>query len=592
MRMRKGIFVVLLGALVAPATFGEVEQPSPTTQAVAAVVREGSQWRTEHRIIDLHQHIDFTPEHLARAVKIMDAAGVGIAVNLGTGVVTPGRDGEASEFERNKNLADKLHPGRLIHYMLLDYKGWDDEGFAKRAAEQIETGHRLGAAGLKEFKRLGLFLRDGKGKLIRIDDPKLDPVWEKCGELGMPVSIHVADPRAFWEPFNDRNERWKELKDHRSWWFGDKAKYPPRMELLEALDRVIARHPKTTFVCVHFANNSEELEWVDAALARRPNMMADLAARIPELGRHDPATLRTLFIKHQDRILFATDFMVYDRLILGSSGSEAPPTDDDAITFFTKEWRWLETLDRDWPHMTPIQGDWTINSIGLPADVLRKIYFDNARKLLARSLPVPVMTAGHIDQDFAPSADFSSPQWQSAPIAHIEYILNDGVARPELSTEVRCLWSDESLHIAYRSAYAKLTVFEGPAKVKRIGLWERDVVEAYIGTSASEIGRYDEFELSPANERLDLRVNLPGKDFAWSSGFTSATHIDEKAGIWTAEMRIPLSALSANPPVPGTRWRLNLYRLDTAGRAFLAWRPTLTGTAHQPERFGVLEFSK
>jgi predicted TIM-barrel fold metal-dependent hydrolase len=116
-------------------------------------------------------------------------------------------------------------------------------------------------------------------------------------------------------------------------------------------------------------------------------MMADLAARIPELGRHDPAAVRRLFLKHQDRILFATDFQVFNRLILGSSGNEPPPTDADAEEFFAKEWRWLETNDREWPHMTPIQGDWNISSIGLPDSVLRKIYFDNANKILARSLP-------------------------------------------------------------------------------------------------------------------------------------------------------------------------------------------------------------
>src|SRR5947209_3878095 len=282
---------------------------------VAAAVEAGTRWRAEHRLIDMHQHVEMTPQRLARAVKIMDAVGIGVAVNLGTGVVTPGKEGEASEFERGKALTDKLAPGRFVHYMLIDYKGIDDEGWSERAAKQVEEGHRLGAAGLKEFKRLGLFLRDSKGKLIKIDDPRLDAVWEKCGELGMPVSIHVADPKAFWEPFNEKNERWKELKDHRSWWFGDASKYPPRMELLEALNRVVARHPKTTFVCVHFANNAEELEWVDAALDRYPNMMADLAARIPELGRHDPEAMRKILIKHQDRIVFGTDFMVYNRLI-------------------------------------------------------------------------------------------------------------------------------------------------------------------------------------------------------------------------------------------------------------------------------------
>ena len=203
----------------------------------------------------------------------------------------------------------------------------------------------------------------------------------------MPVSIHVADPKAFWDAYAPSNERWEELKDHPRWWFGDATKYPPRMDLLEALDRVITRHPETTFVAVHFANNAEDLDWVDRALDAHPNMMADLAARIPEIGRHDPAAVRRLFVKHQDRILFATDFQVYDRMTLGSGGSGPPPTEDDAIDFFRKHWRFLETNDRDFPHMTPIQGSWTISGIGLPADVLRKIYFENARRLLARALP-------------------------------------------------------------------------------------------------------------------------------------------------------------------------------------------------------------
>src|SRR5688572_28387344 len=116
----------------------------------------------------------------------------------------------------------------------------------------------------------------------------------------MPISIHVADPKAFWEPHDDRYERWTELKDHRNWWFGDPNVYPPRMEIVEALSRVIARHPKTTFVCLHFANNAEDIDWVEQALDKYPNMNADLAARIPEIGRHAPEKVRRLFIKHQE----------------------------------------------------------------------------------------------------------------------------------------------------------------------------------------------------------------------------------------------------------------------------------------------------
>ena len=113
-------------------------------------------------------------------------------------------------------------------------------------------------------------------------------MWQALGRLGMPVSIHVADPKAFWQPDDPSNERWKELKDHPRWWFGDPKTYPAREELLAALERVVARHPETTFVCVHFGNNAEDLDWVDAQLDRHPNMMVDIAARVPEIGRHDP----------------------------------------------------------------------------------------------------------------------------------------------------------------------------------------------------------------------------------------------------------------------------------------------------------------
>jgi len=410
--------------------------------AIAGDQPPSAGWRRERRLIDLHQHIDCTTQHLARAVKIMDAAGLGIAVNLSGGTVTRPRDGAASEFEQNKQLADALYPGRSVHYMNLDYAGWDEAGFSERAVKQVEEGHRLGAAGLKEFKRLGLYLRDGSKRLIKVDDPKLDPVWQKCGELGMPVSIHVADPKAFWLPYNEHNERWKELKDHPTWWFGDTNKYPTWKGLLESLNRVIARHPKTTFVCVHFGNNAEELEWVDAALSRYPNMMIDLAARIPEVGRHDPAAVRRFFLKHQDRIFFATDFQVYDRLILGSSGNEPSPTDADAGVFFLKEYRWLETNDRNWAHMTPIQGDWKISSIGLLTPVLRKVYFDNARKLLARSLPVAALRARHISQDFELDGSLDDVVWETAnPVFIEQQALDASVVPPNINAGAGALVS-------------------------------------------------------------------------------------------------------------------------------------------------------
>ena len=544
-------------------------------------------WRAEKRIIDMHVHLDGSAGGMARAAAILDRAGVGIGVNLSGGTVTH-KPGEKSQFERVKALADGRHPGRFVHYMNLDFSGWDAEDFSERAAKQIEEGRRLGAAGLKEYKRLGLFLRDGKKELIKIDDPKLDAMWAKCGELGMPVSIHVADPRAFWLPYDEKNERWTELKDHKSWWFGDAAKYPPREELLAALDRVIARHPKTTFVCVHFANNSEDIDWVADRLDARPNMYADFAARIPELGRHAPEKARAMFTKYADRLLFATDFMVYNKLILGSGGDSDNPTDEDAHTFYSKCWRYFETDDRDWAHMTPIQGDWTISAVALQPDVQREIYFDNARRLLARSLPLPVMAAARSARDFVPDGKLDEPEWAAASPVRLEYQSHNAAARPELSTTVRALWTDGFLYLAYECPFTKLTVFEPAQKGERIGLWDRDVVEAFIGTE-EKASRYTEYEWAPNGESLDLKLDQQSSDFEWSSGMESAVTVDETAKVWRCEARIPMKALAATAPAAGTRWRINLFRHDAASRVGLAFSPALRGTFHTPSRFGWLE---
>jgi predicted TIM-barrel fold metal-dependent hydrolase len=555
----------------------------------------GDAWRSAHRIIDLHQHIEANEERIRRAVRILDAAGVGVGVNLSGGAVTAAT-GERSEFERTKTLFDRVAPGRFVQYFNLDYSHWNDPDFAEQAVRQAERAAALGAAGFKEYKRLGLYLRDKDKRLIRPDDPKLDPFWKRLGELGLPVSIHVADPRAFWLPYDDKNERWRELRDHRSWWFGDPAVYPSRESLLAALENVVARHPETTFVSVHFANNAEDIEWVDRQLTAHPNLCADLAARIPEIGRHDPAAVRALFVKHQDRILFATDFQVYEKLILGSSGDDENPTDNDALTFFRKEWRWLETPDKSWPHMTPIQGDWPISSINLPAGVLRKVYFDNARKLLARSLPLPVLLAHRIQKDFKPTGRIDRAAWRAATPFSLEQDAGDGAARADLSTQCRALWSDHYLYLSYECPFTELTDYGAAQPGERIksprALWDKDVVEAFIAPDPAILSHYTEYEWAPNNEALDLRIRRPSFDFDWNSGMEWKVRVDKRRRVWVAEVRIPLASLSDAPPQVGSRWRANLYRIDRANKAFLAMSPTLNKSFHTPERFGWLEFAR
>ena len=162
----------------------------------AAVQREAAVWRQEHRLIDLHFHVAYQEDKLARAVKIMDEVGIGVAVNL-SGSTTVASDGQPSAFERNKTFADSRYPGRFVHYMNLDYGRWNEPDFAEHAVHQIEEGHRLGAAGLKEYKRLGLYLKNDAGALINVDDPKLDPVWKRCGELASRFPSTSPTPRPF-----------------------------------------------------------------------------------------------------------------------------------------------------------------------------------------------------------------------------------------------------------------------------------------------------------------------------------------------------------------------------------------------------------
>jgi hypothetical protein len=161
-----------------------------------------------------------------------------------------------------------------------------------------------------------------------------------------------------------------------------------------------------------------------------------------------------------------------------------------------------------------------------------------------------------------------------------------------LSTSVRALWSDKHLYLAYEAPYTELTTAAAPQKEERLGLWNDDVVEAFIAPDPSEPRRYTEYEWAPNGEQLDLAIDFAEKDFAWTSGMESAVAVDRDAKVWRTEVRIPLSAISEAAPTGGTRWRLNLYRHDKAHNVFLAFSPTLTRTAHTPEKFGWLEFGE
>jgi predicted TIM-barrel fold metal-dependent hydrolase len=218
---------------------------------------------------------------------------------------------------------------------------------------------------------------------LAVDDPGLDPVFEAAGRLGMPVAIHTGDPRAFWLPVDDNNERRDELRAHPGWaLYGEDV--PSFDAILGELERRVARHPHTTFISVHFGNCAEDPDRVAAWLRKYPNLYIDTAARIPEIGRQPPDKMRAFFIEFQDRILYGSDLGVSaepEPLFLGSEGPE-PATDKDEVRFFTATRRYFESADRDFDHPTPIQGNWKISGVALPPEVLAKVYGGNARRVL------------------------------------------------------------------------------------------------------------------------------------------------------------------------------------------------------------------
>jgi predicted TIM-barrel fold metal-dependent hydrolase len=324
--------------------------------------------------VDAHNHLrtafggDGATRPSSDLANVMDDAGVEAIVDLDGGW------GEALRAEIERWQA--ALPGRVAVFAGLDYARWAEDGsFGETEARRLRDGVAAGARGLKVWKLLGLRARDPGGALIPVDDPRLDPLWATAGELGVPVTIHVADPIAFFEPLDERNERWEELRDHPDWHFwptrapghaGD-AGFPPFDELIDGLEAVVARHPGTTFIGAHVGCAAEDLARVSRILDRCPNFHVDLAARIAELGRQ-PYTAREFIVGWSDRVLFGTDM--------------APDEGWWAVYY-----RFLESADESFaytpdPEAIPDQGRWRIHGLHLPDDVLRRVYRENALRLI------------------------------------------------------------------------------------------------------------------------------------------------------------------------------------------------------------------
>ncbi len=365
-------FTIIACAMVLSAC----RRQSPPLSTVAPTVR----WHpSQLPRIDVHTHI--VPGAGVRAVDLARSHGIVHLVNLSGGVPGHGLEQQLAEAA--------LLGGSVSIFANADWREPPrGPGYGKRMAVQLVRARQLGAIGLKISKGLGLGYEGPDGKLLTVDDPGLDPLFEKAGELGMPVAIHSGDPKAFWRPATPDNERYDELRAHPGWSFYGEP-LPSWEALFESFVRRVARHPKTIFIGVHFGNDPEDPDRIAALLERHPNLYIDTAARVPEIGRHSADRMRNFFERFQDRILFGTDLGIGSEpgdLMLGSTGSE-PPTAAEIERFFDSTWRYFETSDRQFDHPTPIQGRWKIDGLGLSPSVLAKIYAGNAQRLLGIKLP-------------------------------------------------------------------------------------------------------------------------------------------------------------------------------------------------------------
>lgn len=333
-----------------------------------------AEWRRDNGVIDMHTHISAEPDHIEQAIRIMDQNNIRKMVDIGGG----------NTGDRFWEFTDAIsdHPDRFATFAGIDFDGFGEDGWLERELEWMEEAVDAGAVGFKIHKSLGLRYTDENDEIIRPHDERLAPIFEKINELDVVQAFHIADPKAFFRPLNEENERWAELGENPQWWFGDREKYPyDWWTLIRDLERVVERHPDTTFMGVHFGCAAEEIGYVADIMRQNPNYILDVSARLGEIGRHRADLVRDIFIEMQDRILFGTDLGVRGTLMLGAPQG-FDPTEEDAEEFYDAHWEYFETDHEGIDHPTPIQGDWTVDAIDLPRDVLEKLYVDNAERYL------------------------------------------------------------------------------------------------------------------------------------------------------------------------------------------------------------------
>lgn len=333
--------------------------------------------RPRFPVIDAHNHLggafgdasgDWPERPVSDLLALMDEAGVERIVDL------DGRFGDLLRHEIERLQAP--HPDRFAVFAGIDDETVaTDPRFGETEARRLRDSAAAGARGLKVWKTLGLRLRDHAGRLVAVDDERLSPLWETAADLGLPVMIHIGDPVAFFAPADRFNERIEELAAHPDWHFyptrppnrPEAPGFPSFDKVYGQFERLVASHPRTTFIGAHVGCLAEDLGRVGGLLETCPNFHVDPSARMAELGRQ-PYTARDFFITWQDRILF---------------GSDAAPSP----AAWRRWWRFLETRDEDFPYSPdgrPGVGRWNVHGLGLPDEVLRKVYRENARRIVFR----------------------------------------------------------------------------------------------------------------------------------------------------------------------------------------------------------------
>lgn len=321
--------------------------------------------RAKYPFIDIHNHQWSMPsQNLGDLISEMDKLNMAIMNNL-SGRSYRDVDGyfdiqDTGYFKRAQANIKAHYPKRFIQFTNVSFTHVGQKGWKERALAELEADVRNGAKGLKIYKDLGMEFKDEQGKVLAIDDPRLDPIWEKCGELHIPVLIHSADPPSFWDPMDKYNERWLELKTHPD---RKRSNTNPASwkTIIEEQHHIFRAHPHTVFIAAHFGWLANDLASLSKLLDECPNVNVEIAAIIAELGRQ-PRQAREFFIKYQDRILFGKDSWV----------------PSEYATYF----RVLETADEYFPYHKKYHAFWRMYGLALPDEVLKKVYYKNALRIL------------------------------------------------------------------------------------------------------------------------------------------------------------------------------------------------------------------